>query len=390
MKSEYFLSFVVLFQIVVVTLQLIIPLYGITTEETASTYRIIVTFVTYVPAILIIAKRNLSSLLIPFAVYSFVTLFHYVIFPYSSKFIESRQAITLTPIAILTAEIVYNIRNFNIFAKMLLWVSRFSLLLALLYVWGRQHLPVELAGTYSMSFGYSMLLPTAFLFVQKYWIDRILSFLLFLMILLVGSRGPFIVLVIFIIVDVLFMSNAKKKMKTTWSIIVIGALCIPLAYSFFDFESSRTLNLVSTNEAISHASGRDILYEKAQRAILDSPILGHGIGADRGIIGAYCHNIFLEVTLHYGIIFSSFLFALLGYVIFYLYFHPNLLEPYGGRRLLIMIFLYGFIPKLVSGSYLIDVNFAFMIGYLFKCMHASKSNLLICNKLYEDYIKNHK
>lgn len=380
MKRDYFLSFVVLFQMVVVTLQLIIPLYGFASEESAATYRILVTFITYIPAVGIIVKRNITSLIIPFAFYFVLILFHYVIYPESSTFIESRQAITLTPIAILTAVIVYNIRNYSVFIRVLLWVSRISPLLALMYVWGRQNLPIELSDTYSMSFGYSMLLPTGFLFVQKYWADRALSVLMFIMILLAGSRGPIIVLLLFVMADVLFLSNAKRKIKTTVSIVVIALFCIPLTYNYFDFESSRTLTLFSSNEAISHDSDRDILYEKAQKAIMDSPLFGHGIGSDRKIVGSYCHNIFFEVTLHYGFFISGLLFLLLTYTVIYLYLHPNILEPYGGRRLFVMIFLYGFIPKLVSGSYLIDFSFAFMLGYLFKCMQASKFNRQLHNK----------
>ena len=218
MKNDYILSFVLLFQMVVVTLQLIMPLYALATEETAATYRVLVTVFTYLPAIWIVVKRSMPSLFIPFAVYIIVILFHYVLFPDSSKFIESRQAVTLTPIAILTAVIIYNIRNFSVFTNVLLWVSRISPLFALLYVWGRQNLPVELTSSYSMAFGYSMLLPSAFLFTQKSLIDRLLSASLFLMILLAGSRGPVFVLALFILADLLFLSSAKKKMKTIVSL----------------------------------------------------------------------------------------------------------------------------------------------------------------------------
>lgn len=375
MKNDYILSFVLLFQMVVVTLQLIMPLYALATEETAATYRVLVTVFTYLPAIWIVVKRSMPSLFIPFAVYIIVILFHYVLFPDSSKFIESRQAVTLTPIAILTAVIIYNIRNFSVFTNVLLWVSRISPLFALLYVWGRQNLPVELTSSYSMAFGYSMLLPSAFLFTQKSLIDRLLSASLFLMILLAGSRGPVFVLALFILADLLFLSSAKKKMKTIVSLLIIGMVSLPLAYKYFDFESSRTISLFSNNEVISHTSDRDVIYERAMASILESPIWGHGIGSDRLIVGTYCHNIFLEVTLHYGIFVSTILFGLLFYVVLYLYFHPKILEPYGGRRLFVIVFLYGFIPKCVSGSYLIDFSFAMMLGYLFLCLKNSNKGI---------------
>ena len=351
---------------VVVTLQLIIPLYGLASEESAATYRVIVTVITYLPAVAIVIKRNAMSLIVPFAIYLFILIFHYVLYLESNKFIESRQAITLTPIAMLTAIFVCNIRDFGCFQRVLIILSRLVPVLGIIFVWGRQNLPHELTSSYSMSFGYSILLPSGYLFACGKWYDKGLSVILFLLILISGSRGPAIVLSLYYIIYLTLLSSNKKKFKTVLSLIIVGVVSVPMMLKYFDFSNSRTLNMISDDSALTHMSERDYIYRMAENAISDSPVLGHGIGADRSLWGGYCHNIFLELSLHYGIIISGILTMLFVYIILKYYFRPKCLLNSGNREFYVLMLLYGFVPMLVSGSYLLDFGFSFLIGYLFR------------------------
>lgn len=366
MKSDYYLSLTVLLQMIAVTIQQLLPLYGIMNEEAASSYRIIFTFASYVPAIVMVAKRNIYSLLIPIAGYSIVLLLHYIFYEKSHVFIESRVAITLTPMAILTAVFIYNIKNFSNFQRVLLGVSRVVPLLGLLFVWGRQNLPVELASSYSMSFGYSMLLPAGYLFASIKWWDKVLSLVMFLLILIAGSRGPAVVLLLYYIVFLIMLAPHKRKIKTIFVLLLAGSVAIPLMVKYFDFSNSRTLSLVQSESALTHMSERDFIYEKAKEAIGQNPVFGQGIGADRAIWEGHCHNIFLELSLHYGIFVSVTLSLLFALSVLKYFFRPNQLINSGGRAFYVLMILYGFLPMLVSGSYLIDFAFAFMIGYLFR------------------------
>lgn len=367
MKSDSYLSFVVLFQMIVTTIQLLLPLLGIVSTETAATYRVAITLLTYLPGVVIVMRRRLVSLLFAFTSYFILLLVSYEFFPESHRFIESSQAVSLTPIAILTILFMMSIGDFNNFKKMLLFVSRIAVFISLLYVVAHTLSPFrELDDTYSMSFGYSMLLPAMFLFTQQGYLDKTASLLLFVLILLDGSRGPVLVLGIFYVFYTLFMSSTRAKMR----MILVGVVAVTAAVTILprleSFQNSRTMYLLQEGELVSHDSGRDEkMYSVVTPHIMERPLTGWGIGSDRFFLdGAYSHNIFLEVYLHYGIFIGSLLFlCLFGYCL-KVYFSPLMRKMPLEKEMFIMMFLYGFIPKLFSGSYLIDFSFAIFMGYL--------------------------
>lgn len=370
MKGDYCLSFVVILQLVVTVLQLILPIYGFATVERAASLRMLVTVVTYVAAIYYVFKRRPSALILSFLFYAVFLLYNYLLYPDSHEFIESNRSYTLTPISILTVLIITSIRDFDCFQKVLLYVSRVCPVIALVYIYGRgigAGLLQDQDYAYSMSMGYSFLLPCLFLFSQQKIIDELLSIVLFLVIVLDGSRGPVVIIAIFYLYQALFAT--KINTKKGWVVLVVAFLGV-FAFSYLMrsgfFEESRTISLIASEELISYDSGRGEITPIVKRKIAENPILGYGVGADRGIIGGYVHNIFLEIFLHYGIVVGIILFTIFFYWCFKLYFNKNFLQYNGGRLFFIMMFLFGFVPMLVSGSYLIDISFAVMIGYLLR------------------------
>ena len=370
MKKDFYLSFVVLFQMIVVTIQMLLPLYGIVGEEQAARFRILITLATYIPAIVIVFLKRPQSIYIPFAIYLVVLLFSYALFPLSHKFIESKDTLTLTPIAILTAIFVYNIKNIDNFKQILLIICRLSPIFAVLYVWGTQHSPfISEDFSYSMSFGYSFLLPSLFLFTQEKWIDKSLSILMFLLILIGGSRGPVIVMFLYYCLDLTILSAKKFRILPLVVFFVAGVVLLLILPNYVDFSSSRTLGLFESGEGLNHLSGREELYAGTQKAIMENPILGNGLGSDRIIVGFYCHDIFLEIFCHYGIIVGSIFFLLLFIEIVKLYRNNNLLSKQGGKKLFVIIVMSGFIPMFVSGSYLTEFKFAFMIGFILRLVN---------------------
>jgi hypothetical protein len=49
-------------------------------------------------------------------------------------------------------------------------------------------------------------------------------------------------------------------------------------------------------------NGRASIAEKALHYISDSIMTGNGMLSDRYLIGTYCHNIFLEILIDFGIV----------------------------------------------------------------------------------------
>ena len=366
MKRDLVLSFAIVFQLVVTVFQLLLPMLGLASEEFASQLRVLVTLATFLPAIWIVFLRGWLNLVIPFVIYVIVLIFNILLFPASEEFIKSSDVKALVPISILAIIIFASIKRFEAFQKMLLWISRVCVFISLLFVYAARNLPqTGEVFSYSMSFGYSMLLPALFLFMQQYVWDKAGSIALFVAILLVGSRGPVIVMVLFYCYYLVFVLKIKiRLLLPTFAVMAIGLVILMNSSGSEFLESSRTLKMIQGDELISHDSGRDDLQRVVKLKIEERPITGWGLGSDRKFVGFYCHNIFLEIFCHFGVFVGGLLFLSLLLYLLKMYFRPKLLTKAGGREFFVLMFLFGFIPMFVSGSYLTNFRFALYMGYL--------------------------
>ena len=390
MKADRYLSITVLLQMIVVIVQLLLPLLWIVSEEQAAGYRVLFSIVTYSPAILIIMRRKPNIFFVTFAVYGIVLLLNYQMFPESHVFIESSSVYSLTPIMILTALSIISIRDLDMFKKMLLYVSRLTLLLALAYTTAYQMMSLKgFQLDYNMAFGYSMLLPAMYLFVQPKTSDKLFSIAMLLLILLGGSRGPALILVLFYIVDVLFFGTVKK----TWTklpLILLGLfVLVYFSQKYIDFEESRTLSLLERGELITNDTGRgEYVYNIIKQRIFERPILGWGIGADRYFVnGSTAHNIIYELLLEYGIFGGGIIVVFFFGWIVKNYFSRSVLNQHGGREMYVIMVFYGILPLMVSSSYLIDIRFGILIGWIVATRQSSGNTLV--NILYNNrYVYN--
>ena len=135
----------------------------------------------------------------------------------------------------------------------------------------------------------------------------IFSALMFIGIVVVGSRGGMVAAFICLAI-MLFIEICKFKLiriKGFFSMKkIIGALSVIYIFSLFSeyigrvFES-RFMNLL-VNKV--HYAGRDVLYERSMQLIVEKPIFGYGINGYTVMTGGnYPHNIFLEIMLDIGV-----------------------------------------------------------------------------------------
>lgn len=361
-KGDLFLSYVILFQLIAVVLQQIVALTGFVSVEQAATARVAFSVITYVPAAYIVWLRNRASLLVPFISYILFLGINYCIFPNSHAFIESKVAITLTPICILTGVYIYNVLDFNYFLKALLKVSRVCPYISLAYMLIFTLSPFK-TDSYDMAFAYSMLLPTLFLFMQNRLKDTIMSLVQFVIIALVGSRGPMIIVALFYVIYILYYIPRFYLRKLILPVFILVAATTVYLPQVIDVESTRNINLFLSGEG-TNDTGRGEIYDNVKSNIVDSPIVGWGIGADRDLINGYSHNFFLEIVLHYGLLGGIFIVGMLFVYMVRIFNDSSILILQGGRSFYVAMILFGFFPLFLSGSYLQDINFAFLIGYL--------------------------
>lgn len=375
--SDIFFSIAVLFQIITSIVQLILPLTGVMSVEQAAIIRVVVTLVTFAPAIMCLLFQHVKGLVLSFSLFIFVLAFNYAFFPASEVYITSSQAWTLTPISILTVLCMYNIKGYERFWKLLLYSARFCAILAVLYFLLFTLSPFrESSKAYNMHFGYSLLLPIMYLFTRPGFVDRILSFLMLGIVLLIGSRGPAGMALFFYFVYILFV-NRLLLIKISIALLFLIPIALANLPDTVDIESARTIALILNGEVVSHDSDRSDIYKIVERKISERPLTGWGIGSDRAILDTYAHNFALELALHYGVLMSMLIIMV---VLFLLIrgFSPKRFQRIGGWVFIVMMSLYGFIPLMFTNSYLIDYKFATFIGVLLSSYRKRYHEDVVC------------
>lgn len=364
-KSDDLFSIAVLFQIITSVVQLILPLTGFMTVDQAAVMRIVVTVCTFLPAIILLFLYHRQSLIVLFLLYFSILLINYLFFPTSEKFITSYQAWTLTPISILTVLCMYNIKNYGRFWKLLLYSSWLCAFLAVVYFVLFTFSPFrDTNSSYSMHFGYTLLLPIMYLFARSNIVDGLLSIMMLGIVLLIASRGAAGMALLFYVMFIIFF-NRKMIVKLAIIIIILAPILFSELPKFIDIESARTISLILRGEVGSHDSGRSDIYKIVESKISERPITGWGIGADREILDTFSHNLILELSLHYGILITI-VISIVLLIHLLQSFNPFRAQRIGGGVFIVMLALYGLLPLMVSNSYLIDYKFATFIGALYR------------------------
>ena len=194
-----------------------------------------------------------------------------------------------------------------------------------------------------------------------------------------GSRGPVLCIVVFILLFLIF--NIKKNRLlviclTTLFIILYANSQKALVWflttlSKYGF-TSRTLIKLQEGTILS-GTGREAIQKVTFDLISNNPITGVGIGVDRIIIfseiyiargmhdklsTSYPHNLFIELLAQYGVIVGG-IFILLILLILIM----SLLRGNESERNMIIIFIgIGFVPLMVSSSYLLSQYFFYLLG----------------------------
>lgn len=194
-----------------------------------------------------------------------------------------------------------------------------------------------------------------------------------LLLFMLGSRGPVLCILVFAVV-VLFMGKNVKRVVMFSAI----ALFVLLAFFFDDlvytvlnwaYELADTLGL-STRVFDKYLSGdftvsgsRTQIQDAVMHYLNETPIFGLGIYGDRRVAGGhYAHNIFIEILAHYGYVIGSILLITIATFVIRSYLFAS--KRGDGVSVLVLMLLLGCNLKLVvSGSYLLEPFFFFLIGY---------------------------
>lgn len=361
--GDYLLSLTVLSQFFLTALQSFLLYSGILSEGASSTLRIAGSILFVILSVGYVLRRSFLTAIMSYGLV--LSLFSLSMLQNQShlEYILSDGVrftlCTCLPIFLSFA----SIRNFSAFLQVALWISLATSAIGILFIYfyftGRMFF---FEGIYNMSFGYSLLFPTLFLFSRRKFFFTLLAIILTIIILLLGSRGPLVPIILFVFLQRMILGTVKERIFLT-AFILIFILFLPVILEYLALQGieSRTLNLLISGEAISHDSGREALYDIVKEKILENPLLGYGIFADRIFCnGIYCHNLFLEAFIDFGCIFPLLLFIYIALKSLFLLKHLSK----DNMLLFLLITLSAIIPLLVTGSYLTDFRFFLFLGYL--------------------------
>ena len=358
---DYIISSAVLLQSVLV----IIELYWVDVvhmdEELATTYRVYLTAIPMSVALLLSGIRRPLLFLCTYFGAAIIFLLSVFFFPETQDEALHLGSRFTFPLVIGSALCLASVDNLAVINKTLYWLSYITAAFALVYFYKIYTMLGGFSVTdYNMSFSYALLLPAAALYAQKKPVPMLVAAGLFLMIVLMGSRGAAVFLVLYVFLDL--VKNNKKILIPTLILSALVILLLPVLAIYLDSLGieSRTITSLMESDKSGHDSGRIDMYIQMLRVLEENWFTGIGLFGDRLYLDVYCHNLFLEVLLNFGMIFGTIILLLFGWSIMSVYHQAEIAD----KNVLLLYFMATVCPLLVSHSYLTDYNFGIFIGIL--------------------------
>ena len=331
-------------------------------EEAANRFRVYIVAITMGYAIVYGLIKIPKRFLIAYSGTFIVLLLTVLLFPQNQEFLESEAIKFTLPLVLPSFLCLTCVGDFDRVENLFYKVSWVSFGLAVIYAY-QIFTGGYVFNNYSMSFSFSLLLPTLVLYTKNNVFAKMAALFLFVEIVFLGSRSAAVVIVIYIILESLFHN---RKYILPVALLAIAAVAY-LSYISVFFESygieSRTLMLMQSDEGlIGHMSHRDEIYDLCKAKLMQNPVLGVGLYGDRLFLnGSTSHNFILEVLLNFGVLIGgAFILCLIIYL-----FKTYKKATRENRIYFVRYFCAVMIPLMVSGSYLKDYNLGLFLGICF-------------------------
>lgn len=358
-RWEILMLYAVLSQSTLGLLQIMLVDLFYFSEDLSNRIRVLLVTITMGYAIIYAYWKAPKRFLATYACVILVLLITLLLFPQNQDFLVSESLKFTLPLVIPSYLCLTCVNDYEKVEEIFYHVSWVSFALAMIYAY--QIVSGSfIFSDYSMSFSFSLLLPTLVLFTHNGIYSKIAAFFLFILIVFLGSRSAAIVIALYIFLDSLF-HDRKYAVPVAFTVALSYAY---LSYFTGFFEKygveSRTLSILQSDEGlIGHLSHRDEIYDLCKSKISENPMLGIGLYGDRLFLdGSTSHNFFIEVILDFGVFIGCGLVAYLFWYLFRTYRKAN----HETRIYFIRYFCAVMIPLMVSGSYLKDYNLGLFLG----------------------------
>lgn len=269
----------------------------------------------------------------------------------------------------------YSVTDFNLLEKKLCKLSAIVAIEMIISFFIYHFVFHTVWGEGAMGLSYKLLVPAVLVLYRifkKFEIKYlILSVVLICIMILQGSRGPIISLICFaVLYQILNASKYRNRVLVNWAfLILLAVLFIVYLPDFLQWIAnvsdkfgfnSKFLRVMLEGDFFT-PNGRDVVAEGAIDIIWNNP-LGKGFFGERPVLGTYCHNIFLEFLVDFGLLFGS-IFSLAYVLLIIKRFRSNNTT----ERMVLCILFCAFLIKLFfSGSFWTETVFFAFLAFLIR------------------------
>lgn len=368
-KGDRVIAFAVMIQsLLVIIQQIMIKVFNMNAEAT-TTYRVILTAIPMILAIVVSAYRNLVRWVVVYGIAIILLVFTLAFFPQNQPFLVSQSLRFLLPIVIPSFICLTTVYDYNVVEKTLYYISLFTAAFVFFYAlsYFRGVFSID---EYNISFSYACLFPMVAIYSHRKIYDILICVIIFIAVLAIGARGPAVFFGVYVVFD-LFQLKSKWRFPVLL-LIISFFLTLPYLNSWLLSLNlhSRTLQMALSGDFMSD-SGRTSIQYYFWRKLWEHPIVGIGLFGDRLLEDvAYCHNVLLEILLNFGVIIGTCI-ILSGVVAVFFLFTKSDEES---RNRILRYFCALVLPLMASGSYLINSELAVFVGMCFLIYKSKKNN----------------
>lgn len=298
-----------------------------------------------------------------------------IVYPINSTFIFEKNNFWNTIFPCFKYFLIGLVLNWNEDSlKLSAILSCIGLLLETLYLFFYM-IPNGLLSTDDMSRAYqilpNILIIICWAFNKKNIVMWLFVFLGTLYELSMGTRGPLVILFAYFFIK--FIQTSSKKLRIKFIVLVFLAAIVFIFLTTDVFKailettgklfsdlglSTRILDFAKNGTTFSYMSGRDEIYVFAIDKIMENPYLGYGVYGEWQWFNWNAHNMYLEIFLHYGLLFGSIFLLWLIIMPIKTYLKSKNAEF---KDIALIFFIFTFARGVFGGSYLMFGCF-FLIG----------------------------
>lgn len=183
------------------------------------------------------------------------------------------------------------------------------------------------------------------------------------------SRGAILAILFCMVFTFICYLNKKKRIPTLVFLIIASLIVLAFGLDILKFihnilnEFNIYIEFIEKNirliESNSIGNGRDVIYQNAIQGIVNSPLIGNGIGDFQNVYGTYPHNFILQMLYECGIFYTIFICFPIFYTFFKIIFINDKSIDY--KCFYLFIFSLTIIRLLLSFEYWLDLFFWFCL-----------------------------